>query len=177
MIYPGLDAKMVIILLCSPLVSFAIHALLARVSSGSPQVIAFRAAVIGYIPIAAFLWIFVFRENKPTYLLLTAVIYSFIVYSSLAYTYFHFFNMSETARRIKILFEIYRHGSMRAKDLTALYKTSDIISIRLKRLSDMGQLECKEGFFSIKGGILYWAAHMILLWRKMLALQEDSNDI
>jgi hypothetical protein len=83
--------------------------------------------------------------------------------------------MSETARRIHILYEIYRYNSLPVKDFTALYKTTDIISLRLKRLVGTNQLEYKDGFYVIKGRVLYLASLLVLSWRKLLALTDNSG--
>lgn len=168
--------KMVAILLVSPLIVLSTHIGMARIFCNlSNQVVAFKSVLFGYLPTALLLWFFVFRDISSVSALMTTVLYCFVVYSSLAYTYFHFFNMSETARRIHILYEIYRHNSLPVKDFTALYKTTDIIDIRLKRLVEMNQLEYSSGFYEIKGKILYFASRLVLLWRRILALNENSG--
>ena len=48
-----------------------------------------------------------FRESPPVSEFLAILIVNLIIYSSLAYGYFIFINLGETARRIRILRELY----------------------------------------------------------------------
>lgn len=172
------DIKMLIILFASPFTIFVIHIVLRRVfTNSSPIGAAFKSAILGYIPTIFFLWSFVFYNISSNLELVTAIFYCFVVYSSLAYIYFNFFLLSETARRIRILYEIYRQDSLFEKDIMGIYNLSDIISIRLKRLVEMKQLRCANGYYSIDGKILYLAALVIAFWRNMLGFERGQKVI
>ena len=62
-----------------------------------------------------------------------------IVYICLVYTYFHFFNMSETARRIRILIHLLGQN-LSSDQLFELYGPKQMIQVRLLRLCQMGWL-------------------------------------
>lgn len=168
------ERKMLIILLSSPLIIFVTHILLMRLfSNTSPQIITIKSAFLGYLPTGLLLYKFVFCTFPFTFTLILLMFYCFIIYTSLAYTYFHFFNLSETGRRIRILYEIYKAGSLPLRDITSLYKLSDIIDIRLKRLIAMKQLKYTDGYYSLDGKILYYMALLVSLWRNILGLTKN----
>ena len=170
------QVKMLVVLLCSPFMLVAVHAGLSRVLRGSlPQVVVVKAAVAGYVPMAFCLCVFVFPYVPSARDLLLFSVYGFIVYTSCAYTYFHLFNMSETARRIRIIHEVYLAGSLTSEGIKALYKTSDIIGIRLKRLVAMKKLKYAGGYYTINGRLLYWAAAGVAAWRKVLGFQGNRD--
>lgn len=147
---------------------------LGRIYRGSsPQIVVIKSAFMGYIPTSLLLWKFVFSAAKMSFPEeLTLLCYCFIVYNAFAYTYFHFFNMSETARRIRVIYEIYRAGSLCMKDILYLYKTSDVITLRLKRLVSTKQLKIEDGYYSLNKRLLYYAALFINEWRNLLGFNK-----
>jgi hypothetical protein len=168
------EIKMIIILTGSPFIILLIHILLSRIMRDSlPQMIAVKSILLGYFPTAFILWVFVFNKFSSVSEIKLAIIYCFILYTSFAYTYFHFFNTSETARRIRILYEIYKTGSLPSKDIATLYNPSDVIYIRLKRLVAMRQLKYKNGYYFIDKKLLYRAALLISFWRNILGNHGD----
>ena len=108
--------------------------------------------------------ILIFWINKN----LSSVLYSFIVYNSLAYCYFHFFNMSETARRIRILTEIKKKSSVASNELTNFYKSDFMIKTRLERLINLGQVRLIGNKYVLSAKILYLASIIVYNWRKIL---------
>lgn len=70
----------------------------------------------------------------------TEYLYLFLVYSFSTYTYFHIFNMSETARRIRLLFAVARNQTD-FRETEDLYEESEMIEIRLKRLESLKQIK------------------------------------
>lgn len=168
------EIRIVIILSCAPLINLLLHMILARSFRNlSPQIVAIKSIFLGYILLFLLLWLFVFPTviYLPSHIV-TILVYCFLVYTLLSYTYFHFFNMSETARRIRILNEIYKAGSLPIQNMEVLYNTSDIVDLRLKRLIAMKQLRYEDGYYSLHGKILYIAGRVILWWRKVLGLNE-----
>lgn len=166
--------KMLILLSISPMIVFLLHAFVLR---WLQWVTAQRAAVIsvlfGHIPMGLLLWYFVFRGFTARGAeLVSAVFYCFIVYNALAYTYFHIFNMSETARRIRMLYELERAGPLSASDIISMYGTPHLIGVRLDRLVDLGQLSCNDGHYVLKGKALYYAALLVSAWRRILGFKQ-----
>lgn len=73
-----------------------------------------------------------------------------VIYTLIGYCYFHFVNMSETARRIRILTELTeaREG-LSLREILERYNSRDIIDRRLDRLVNNGQLKCENGRYYI----------------------------
>lgn len=171
------DVSLLFALLLSPGIVFLIHAALCRVfRAASRQKVAARAAILGSVPTGMLLWSEALNRQFGADLL-WAVLYCFIVYSALAYCYFHFFNMSETARRIKLLTVVHRAGRMAERDLESMYKTTDVVEARLERLVALGQLRFHDGSYSISGRTLVCAGYMVLFWRKLLGFEKDGTGI
>lgn len=73
-----------------------------------------------------------------------------LIYALLGYCYFHFVNMSETARRIRILTELTEvRGGLSLRDILGRYNAGDIIDRRLARLVNNGQVKCENGRYYI----------------------------
>ena len=74
------------------------------------------------------------------------LITNLIIYCSLGYCYFHFINLGETARRVRILREL--HDSKKGLSMAEIlerYSAKDIIEKRINRLIDTGQIIYKNG--------------------------------
>ena len=57
-----------------------------------------------------------------------------IIYSSLAYNYFHFVNMGETARRIRIIRELYESkGGLTMEEILERYNAKDMVRKRMDK--------------------------------------------
>lgn len=80
------------------------------------------------------------------------------------YTYFHWFNMSETARRISILVRYVDSGELKAGPS---YDVTQIFSQRIERLREVGTLYQKGDGLFVKKGPLLIATRLILFWRSL----------
>ena len=96
-----------------------------------------------------------------------ACVYLAIVSLGFCYSYFHLFNMSETARRIRMLRRIYLNGgSVAVKSLESEYSIEHIVKIRIQRLMDTGVLtRSQDGSIRVAKGALYYATQLIRFWR------------
>lgn len=166
---------MLAILISSPGIILLIHICLSRSLKKYPrQTVACCSAIIGYAPVAALLWAFVFhagalRDN------ITTAMYAFIVYTGFAYFYFHLFNTSETARRIRLMYHIYRAGSLPEKEMSRLYDVHDVASLRLKRLVETGDIRLENGYYSIGKRLLYAAAVIVSVWQNVLGMPHSQR--
>lgn len=163
----------VMILLFSPVAIIMVHAVVARtVKRVSAQIIAIVSAALASFAMAMILWNCAWKPHDLAVSETAAtVLYALIVYASIAYAYFHLFNMSETARRIRILHEIYKGGSLSAEDILSIYEASDIIEVRLERLFLAKQLARVGKNYVVKGRVLYYAALIIEAWRSLLGFE------
>ncbi len=144
------------LILASPLISFLFHCTLARRLHKVPaQRLAFLCCLSGTVfsTYLAFCIDF-FILNIFDHPILLSVASCLL----LNHLYFHIFNMSETARRVKILIDIYL-----GKTFKEGTKEEQMIETRLQRLLKLQKIEEKEGriyfrysFFSLITRLIYF---------------------
>ena len=78
------------------------------------------------------------------------------------YYNFHWFNMSETARRIRILV-----GHVSGLPSTQKYEPKQIFTQRIDRLLEFGTITRRADMLVLKRGPLVWATRVIFFWRKI----------
>ena len=80
-----------------------------------------------------------------------------ITYVSLGYCYFHFINLGETARRIRILIELSNaQEGLSIDEILIRYNAREIVQRRLGRLTESGQIVYKDNRYYIgKNGMLF----------------------
>lgn len=100
------------------------------------------------------------------------VTYGALVYVCLAYSYFHVFNMSETARRIRILAELYLAGPLSGREISRLYSGEGLLEARLDRLVATRLLELRDGRYVRVARPFYAAAWVIRGWRAVLGFDR-----
>jgi hypothetical protein len=100
---------------------------------------------------------------------------SLISYAALGYCYFHFVNLGETARRIRLLRELQDGGGrLSHRQLLTRYNAAEIVGRRLKRLLGTGQIVLRdERYFIGNPAVLSIAKAMVML--KVLLLGKTSE--
>jgi len=88
----------------------------------------------------------------------TSPLFGILVSAATAHVYFHFFNMSETARRIRLLVCRYR----------GLEAGSGQTVIRLDRLEKLGEIERMGDEYVSRGGVLTFAAKIMVAYEACL---------
>lgn len=134
------------------------------------QLAAAAGVAVGFVPMGIATWFahlggFV----KPADLAITAG-YSFSVYVVLGYCYFHLFNMSETARRVRILYEINRRKRLTGAELSGIYGAGQMLENRIERLVSTGQIKKSGERYMISSRWLYNAARLFAIWGRILNL-------
>lgn len=91
------------------------------------------------------------------------------IYCSLGYCYFHFINLGETARRVRILRELSSaKDGLSAEEILKVYNAKEIIDRRIGRLLGEGQIISNDGRYIVKEGMMVFASRMILMMRSVL---------
>lgn len=97
------------------------------------------------------------------------LIVNMIAYSALGYCYFHFINLGETARRIRILREIYDSGDgLTEREILTKYNAKQIIDVRLSRLLNNGQVLYRNGRYYIGNPTMLFISKIIVGMKSVL---------
>ena len=112
---------------------------------------------------------------KIDYLALCSV--NFLIYASLSYCYFHFVNLGETARRVRILREIYESKEgLTFSQIVSRYSSKEILEKRLHRLIDNGQIINKDGKYFINSPVMLLAVELTERLRIILLGKKSEFD-
>lgn len=100
-----------------------------------------------------------------------------ITYSALGYCYFHFINLGETGRRIRILRELYdSKKGLSAAEILERYSAKDILEKRLHRLINNAQIICKDGRYYIGSPIMLLIAKIIVSMKLVVLGKRKEFD-
>ncbi len=164
-----------VLLAATPLVLACVLALVMRVVSSlrmtaPPQVIVLACALAGNVPFGIGAYLLYPGGASSSGSALSYWIFFLITYNALAYSFFHVFNMSDTARRIKILSEIRAAGSLRTSELRSSYSSEEMLENRIERLLYSGQIKRSGSGYVLGSRLLYYAAKAVDLWGRVLGL-------
>lgn len=100
-----------------------------------------------------------------------------LIYGALGYGYFHFLNLGETARRVRLLRELHEAGGALSEgEILARYNARMIVGVRIQRLLESGQVVRRDGQFHIgKPGLLTVARALDYLKRILLGKGQHSG--
>ena len=151
----------------APLIALAMHVFVLRTPlknlfPKSPQnslvlLVLFLSGVAGVLVVAA-------HASANLNQALLEGLYTFVTSLAFDYAYFHFFNMSETARRIHILVLVYEGDSAELKS----YRPESMVECRIARLIEMKVLKESEGRLISKGSFLLYSAMFFRKWRQFI---------
>lgn len=97
------------------------------------------------------------------------ILTNLIIYSSLGYCYFHFIGLGETARRIRLLWEIYdSEGGLTTSELLMLYNAKEVLSYRIERLLKNKQILLQNDRYLIGNTTILWIANIIIFLKFMM---------
>lgn len=100
-----------------------------------------------------------------------------LTYVSFSYCYFHFINLGETARRIRILRELYEAPiGLSLDEILACYNAKEIISRRVSRLIQTHQIVLKGGRYYIGKPFVLWMARGLVALKSLLLGKNSEFD-
>jgi hypothetical protein len=148
----------------------------------NPKMSLLRSVYFGFAYGSLFLSCFAlyayFRFRMDTQDYLGLLFSGLLTYGCLAYCYFHFINLGETARRIRILREIHdSKDGLTYEEILQRYNAKMILEIRVKRLIDSGQIELRGGAYFIRTPVVLLFSRMILRMKKLLYGKNYLNFI
>ena len=100
-----------------------------------------------------------------------------ITYGAMGYCYFHFVNLGETARRVRIVRELLdSKDGLSMSEILEHYNASQIISVRLQRLLKNKQIiQRNDKYFVDKSMIFYITKIMIMMKITFLGKERELN--
>ncbi len=105
-----------------------------------------------------------FRGGDPWVLLANG-----LIFCALGYGYFHFVNLGETARRIRILLEIRADGgSLSQERILLAYNARAMVDARLQRLVGKRQVMERDGRLFVRPSFLLFAVRVMAFFRVIL---------
>lgn len=100
-----------------------------------------------------------------------------ITYASLGYCYFHFINLGETARRIRILRELYdSKEGLSLEEILQRYNAKEIVEKRISRLINNGQVLYKDGRYFIGSPVMLMISRIIVTMKLLLLGKASEFD-
>ena len=100
---------------------------------------------------------------------------STVTYIALGYCYFHFINLGETARRVRIAIELWESEiGLSMDELIKRYSASDIINYRLQRMINNEQIVDRNGAYHIGKATMLWMAKLLVMM-KLILLGKKSE--
>ena len=115
-------------------------------------------------------------SSRPMDAFLLDLAANVITCGALGYCYFHFINLGETGRRIRIVRELLSADGLTLQELLQLYNTSDMVEIRLARLLNNGQIAEREGKLIIKNQFLLRASQVMVLMKRIILGKTSEFD-
>jgi hypothetical protein len=100
-----------------------------------------------------------------------------LTYVALAYCYvIGFFNLGESARRIRLLIDLHQAGprGLTLDEILSAYNARMIVDIRLQRMITAGQIRERDGAFYTRSRIMLTAARL-LVWLKIAFLGSPNE--
>lgn len=156
-----------------------VHVLLSRTVTWPRPLAIFVSMMTGLGMVATLAWTFAqsaVAPDRASDRFGVAVVWG-LTYLSFAYFYvFGFYNLGESARRIRLLIELYGAGErgMTLDELLTAYNARMIVEARLERLLTGGQIvRRKDRYFVAHPHMLYGAKALVQLKRLYLGANSE----
>ena len=120
----------------------------------------------------------VLANGKPDAEQFSLICTNLIIYFCLSYAYFHFINLGETARRIRLLRELYEAPfGLSREEILKKYNAPEIINIRTSRLLNNGQIILRYGRYYIASPVMLLISKAIVLMKLVVLGKKSEFDL
>jgi hypothetical protein len=108
---------------------------------------------------------------------LPGIMVNIVIYSLFGYCYFHFINLGETARRVRLLRELHEsNGGLTLEEILKRYNAEAMVELRLQRLISSGQIILKDGRLHVGKPVLSFISKIIILMKLILLGRKSELD-
>ncbi len=132
-----------------------------------------KSILLGFV--MGILSVYILTLLTPIKDVIEMLITNLIIYAALGYGYFHFINLGETARRVRILRELYdAKEGLSMQEILGRYNAKEIVEKRINRLMNNRQIIYRDNKYYIGSpAILIIAKAIVAL--KLIILGEKSE--
>ena len=110
-----------------------------------------------------------FARGEPAVERLSLIFVNLIIYGCLSYCYFNFVNMGETARRIRLLRELYDSGpGLNKEEILSRYNAGVVVDLRMGRLLNNHQIISRAGRYYAGSPVMLLIAKIIVLMKRVV---------
>ena len=100
-----------------------------------------------------------------------------IIYGALGYCYFHFANLGETARRIRLVRELVDSpNGLSMEEILERYNSRKMVDVRLERLINNGQIYVKNERYFVRPSIMLTISKIIVLMKQLILGKKSEFD-
>lgn len=100
-----------------------------------------------------------------------------LIYGLLGYDYFHFINLGETGRRVRLVRELFEApGGLTLAEITSRYDAQEMVRRRLGRLLRSGQVVLENGNYRIGSPTMAWISRLILAMKIVILGRASEFD-
>jgi hypothetical protein len=140
-----------------------------------------RSIVIGFAAGIIFTLVFSFYLFPPvelwTAMHIGVLATNLMTFISLGYGYFHFVNLGETARRIRLLREIYSQADgITTTELVQRYNVKTMLELRLNRLLNKGQIIARGNRYFIHSRLMIFITRIIITMKWIIIGKKSEFD-
>lgn len=126
----------------------------------------FAGFICGFLSILFMQGYYLFiKKDASVYLAVSNI----LIYFALGYCFFHFINLGETARRIRLLRELYdAPQGLTEEQILLRYNSEGIIKARLDRLLNNKQIILRGEKFYVPGSVMFIISGIIVFMKLMV---------
>ena len=133
--------------------------------------------VSGFLSVVGVEWYLGVVTPASVKVLLAHLTVSLLIYSALGYCYFHFINLGETARRIRILRELYEaQDGLSLEEILERYNAQSIVALRIQRLVHNGQIRAQQNRYVIGSPVMVFIAKSMTLLKRCILGKTNEFD-
>ena len=159
----------------SPIAGFAVNALVqVGALRWNPRLMLLKSIFVGFfcglLTVVGVDWFCIWSHAEYPAMAFSAIsIVNILIYGALGYNYFHFINMGETARRIRLIRELHESPEgLTSSEILDRYNAAEIIAVRMRRLMHNGQVLEKDGRYFIGNPTMLKISQVIVFFKWLL---------
>jgi hypothetical protein len=108
--------------------------------------------------------------------LICGILFALIYVNSLVFLNWDVFTITDVSMHIQLLMQIHRNRSLTENELVQRYNKHTILTNRIPRLLELGQLRLEDGKLFVTGGSVLFGSAVCVLLRRILGIPLRPED-